>query len=431
MNRREFLQLGALVCASKLLAALPSQAQSPSPSASDWESVRRQFSLSKEYIHLGAMLVSSHPKPVQQAIERYQNNLNALPVTYLQGINRKNQQAARAAAGSYLGARADEIALTDSTTMGLGLVYGGLRLNSGDEILTSVHDYYVTHQSLRLAAARNKASIRMIRLYQQAASATRGEIIENLSKQIGPRTRVLALTWVHSGNGIKLPLREIADIVRHVNAKRPAGKRILFCVDGVHGLGVEDFSLESLGCDFFIAGCHKWLFGPRGTGIVWGKPDAWSATQATIPTFIDNASWGAWHQGNPPPLPTNATRMTPGGFKAFEHLWGIADAFEFHQQIGKARIASRTHQLAQQFKEGLAMMPHVTLHTPLAEEMSAGIVCFSVQGFTPQNVIRRLLENRVIATVTPYSVQYARVSPCIYNTPEELETVLRLLRKMG
>ena len=77
---------------------------------------------------------------------------------------------------------------------------------------------------------------------------------------ITPATRVLALTWVHSSTGLKLPLRAITDAVRRINAGRDEAGRVLVCVDGVHGFGIEDVVLSDLGCDFFMAGCHKWLF---------------------------------------------------------------------------------------------------------------------------------------------------------------------------
>ena len=43
----------------------------------------------------------------------------------------------------------------------------------------------------------------------------------------------------------------------------------------MHGFGVEDATMADLGCDVFVAGCHKWIFGPRGTGLVWAKKEAW------------------------------------------------------------------------------------------------------------------------------------------------------------
>ena len=174
---------------------------------------------------------------------------------------------------------------------------------------------------------------------------------------ITPSTRVLALTWVHSSTGLKLPLRAITQAVGELNAGRDEGARVLVCVDGVHGFGIEDVVLADLGCDFFMAGCHKWLFGPRGTGIVAGTQRAWASLLPTIPSFIDSGNWRAWSSGIDPEGPTTASRMSPGGYKAFEHLWALPKAFEFHQRIGKARVAERTHELGAQLKAGLRAIP--------------------------------------------------------------------------
>src|SRR5262249_51520403 len=161
---------------------------------------------------------------------------------------------------------------------------------------------------------------------------------------------------------------------------------VLLCIDGVHGLGVEDVRLEELGCDFFIAGCHKWLFGPRGTGLIWGHPRAWPVAHVMIPSF-SRQSYRSWLQGIPPPAARGGAMMTPGGFHSFEHRWALGEAFQFHQAIGKARIAARIHALNRQLKEGLAEMDHITLHTPVAENLSAGIVCFEVAGLSPEQVV--------------------------------------------
>ena len=61
---------------------------------------------------------------------------------------------------------------------------------------------------------------------------------------------------------------------------RPERERVLLCVDGVHGFGVEETSPAELGCDLFAAGCHKWLFGPRGTGLLWGRAGRLAAARA-------------------------------------------------------------------------------------------------------------------------------------------------------
>lgn len=397
----------------------------------DWEEVRRQFALSPKYIHMSALFIASHPKPVRDAIENYRRQLDANPVIYLQQENRRLTDRALSAAAQYLGVEnPDDIALTDSTTQGLGLVYNGLRLNPGDEVITSDQDYYATHEALRLASERKGIKVRQVSLYERIEKISEEQITARLVRAITPQTRALALTWVHSNTGLKLPLRQIAGVVKEINAKREQAEQILICVDAVHGFGVEDSDMADLGCDFFIAGCHKWLFGPRGTGLIWGSRRGWERVMPTVPSFLDNGTMEAWIRGKEVDGRTNGRRMSPGGFKAFEHQWALTEAFEFHRRIGKSHIAARTVELTRQLKEGLVKMPRVTLHTPIAEGLSSGIVCFSIREMSPFRAADRLRRRGLICTVTPYATRYVRLTPSIRNNPGEIERALREIRAL-
>lgn len=398
-----------------------------------WDDVRAQFRLSPDIIDLSALYISSHPRPVREAIERHRRGLDENPTVYLESeISRQHNRVMEAAAG-YLGGDPDQIALTDSTTMGLALVYQGFRLKPGQEFLVSDRNYYSTTESVRLAAARSGARVRYVSLYEDGASASvsAGQLVDSLLSGVNEATRVLAVTWVHSSTGVKLPIARIADRLSEINRERAPNEHVLLCVDAVHGFGVDDEEAAALGCDFYIAGCHKWLFGPRGTGIIWGSHHGWNAVEPSIPSFMDQSLWRAWMERREPSARTNGPRMSPGGFKPYEHQWAMAEAFEFHQKIGKANVAARTHELSRQLKEGLAGIPGVTLHTPMQEDLSSGIVCFEVRGHSPRAVVRRLRDRNIIATTTPYSPSYPRITPSIRNTPHEIETALRAIRELA
>src|SRR5690606_38018728 len=120
----------------------------------DWASVRQQFDLRADAVHLGALLLAAHPRAVRERIEEYRRGLDSDPVGYLSSNNGRRRRRTIAAAARYLGGQASEVALTDSTTMGLGIVYGGLVFDPEDEVLTTEHDYYVTHEALRMAMAK-------------------------------------------------------------------------------------------------------------------------------------------------------------------------------------------------------------------------------------------------------------------------------------
>jgi selenocysteine lyase/cysteine desulfurase len=368
------------------------------------------------------MLLTSHPRPVRDAIDRHRRGLDADSALYLRANEARLEDWARAAAARYLDAASDEVALTDSTTMGLGLVYGRLRLAPGDEVVTSVHDFYATHEALRLRQQLDGVKVTSVRLYDDPRSAAAERISDAVARALGPRTRAVALTWVHSSSGVKLPLRDIAAVVGRANRGRRARDRILLVVDGVHGFGVEDASPASLGVDVFVSGCHKWLFGPRGTGLVWATPEAWDRLAPTIPTF-DGSAYAAWLEGRPPTDTPPGRLNTPGGFHAFEHRWALPDAFALHDDLGgRAAVARATHALAARLKKGLAAIEGVQVKTPASEELSSGLVCAEIAGMRPEEIVDRLREeHRVIASVTPYATSYLRFGPSIANTEEDVD----------
>ena len=308
---------------------------------------------------------------------------------------------------------------TRSTTDGLGLLYGGLRLRAGQEVVTTTHDFYSTHEALRLRAERTGASIRRITLYKDPAAVSSERLVAAVRRGLGPRTRVLALTWVHSGTGVKLPLAEICAAVAEHNRARDRRDRVLVCVDAVHALGVEPEAVPALGCDFLVAGCHKWLFGPRGTGLVWGRRDAWAEVTGTVPAF-SGAAIGAWITGREP-AGNRSVLFEPGGFHAYEHRWALAEAFRFHLGLGKQAVADRTRALATRLKDGLAAIPAVRLVTPRDPDLSAGIVCLEVNGRNPGETLADLRRQNILASVTPYAQPYLRLGPSIATSEEDVD----------
>jgi selenocysteine lyase/cysteine desulfurase len=430
LDRRQFV---AALAGIPVLAAChrvqgPPAAAAARPPADEWERVRAEFALAPDWVHLAGFLLASHPTRVREAIERHRRALDDNPALYLEQKMSDAGPVLKPAA-AYMGVEPGEIALTDSTTMGLALLYGGLPLRAGDEVLTTEHDHYATHESLRLTALRSGAVLRKVALYTRASQATVEGMAHAIERAITPATRVVAITWVHSGTGVRTPVPAIADVVARANGGRSSEERILLCVDGVHGFGVEDVTMADLGCDFFVAGTHKWLFGPRGTCVIWGRAELWPLLRQTIP-HLGCAAYDAWMKGVTPP-PTTADMMTPGGFQSFEHRWALGEAFEFHRELGKAKIAARIHELNRQCKQGLAAMKHVTLHTPMGDATSAGIVTFEVAGLEPEAVVKRLHDKRIVASSTPYAVSYARLAAGVFNSAADVEVALREIRALA
>lgn len=440
ISRRRFLAttgLTLLAGGSPACRGLPrlGPGSAEAEASTGWDGVRRQFDLSPDYVHLSQFFIVSHPRPVREAIERHRHAIDDNPFLVVEhgmfGAEDNLGLRAQETAAQYVGGKPSDVALVDSTTMGLALVYHGLPLKPGQEVLTTTHDHYVHHESIRLAAEKAGASWRRVPLYARSDTVSVEETTGNLRCALQRNTRVVGLTWVHSSTGVKLPLRELGRVVADANRQRGERDRILLVVDGVHGFGNQDETVAEMGCDFFVAGTHKWIFAPRGTGIIWGRPEAWAMLRPTVPSFSARDSLQAWMDDRPGRGPITAASISPGGFKAYEHQWAMAEAFRFHQEIGRERIAGRIADLNDQCKEGLTKMPHVKLHTPRGRDQSAGIICFEVDGLTPRAVVERLLERKVIASSSPYKVSYARLAPSLVNNERDVDRALGAVRELA
>lgn len=374
----------------------PSELAVPDFDPADWESVRAQFPLDPSVSQFAAFVLSPHTAQVQAAIDFHRARLGFDTEQALLGGLEAEDQVLAAAAG-FAGGAPGQFALTDSTTMGLGVIYGGLPLTSRDEVLSTTHDFFSTEDALRLLSLRTGAKVRRVSLYDDPAAATVDEMVDRLVAGVTPRTRVVAITWVHSSTGVRTPVREIADAL-------PDG--VLLCVDGVHGFAAVDVDVSDLGCDFLSTGTHKWLFGPRGTGFVWGAN--WGPMTEIIPTFSPQTSGG---------------RLSPGGYHSFEHRWALSEAFAFQERIGRTAIVERTIVQATRLKEGLAGTG-VTLITPTDRAVSAGIVCIDVPGMPPQNAVLTLREQGIAASSTPYATSYLRLGPSIVTTPDQVDAAV-------
>lgn len=446
LGRREFVgaAVGATLVGGSMIAGVAGAQVGNKPvqddlvaalDPNDWASVRAQFKLSPEFVHISNFFLASNPKPVRDAMARHRQAFDENPYTYLEDnmFARPEDMVWRkvcATAADYTGGRAEDIALTTSTTQGLALVYNGLKLAPDQEILTTNHEWYTHDEAMRLAVVKWGGSVRRIDLYERPEDVSVDAIVGRIEAAIRPSTRILAMTWVHSGTGVRLPLKEIGALVARVNQDRAEADRIIYVIDGVHGFGCSEAQIASLGCDFFCAGTHKWILGPHGTGLVWAREGQWAQIMPTIPTIMAAEPANAWRQQRDPQGDTQAAWVSPGGFLAFENQWGVIEAFEFIKQIGRKRIADRVAELNGQLKEGLSKLPGVHLHTPQSAQFSAGIVCCDVKGRDPKEVVAKLKAQKIIASATPYRNSTVRFSAGIINTPQDIDRTLRVMRTL-
>ncbi|MCB2250903.1 aminotransferase class V-fold PLP-dependent enzyme [Pseudomonas chlororaphis] len=425
-DRRTFLKQAGLLAASlplgnAALGTLAQAAETPGSSAATdkWSRLRQLFDQDPDYLHFSNFLVTSHPRPVREAIERHRASIDRNPGLAMDWDLQetwKREAEVRKWAGRYLDAQPAQIALTGSTTEGLALIYGGIHVRPDQEILTTVHEHYSTEYSLDFRVKKQGTQVRKIQLFENAHTVSADEVLDSIKRSIRPNTRVLGMTWVQSGSGVKLPIGQIGQLVQELNRERAEADRILYVVDGVHGFGVEDLSFPDMHCDFFIAGTHKWLFGPRGTGIVCARSTELKDITPTVPTFSEDRDF--------------ATAMSPGGYHAFEHRWALDEAFKLHLELGKAEVQARIHGLNSYLKQRLRQHPQIELVTPLSSELSAGFTFFRVRGQDCDAVAAYLMQNRVVADAVDRDVgPVIRTAPGLLNDEAQIDRFMDLLAR--
>ena len=422
-DRRTFLKQAAILGAGLPLASALANAAEPAPAAplfkgaDKWRQLRELFPLDRDTAHFANFLITAHPRPVQQAIDYYRQEIDRNPAALMDWESQyewKREGEVRDWAARYLEVRPRQIALTGSTTEGLGMIYGGLQVAADQEILTTEHEHYSTHKTLAFRSQRQGTRVRKLRLFKNPWEISRDQVLTTIDQAIRPETRVLGMTWVHSGSGVKLPVSEIGDIVRRHNRDRDESRRILYVVDGVHGFGVDDMRFADFNCDYFISGTHKWMFGPRGTGIICAASEKLGPLTPTFATFSQDEDF--------------ATIMTPGGYHAFEHRWAAGKAFELHLQLGKAEVQARIHQLNDYLKERLLEHKQIQLVTPRSNEFSAGFTFFRIADRDPDAVAAWLCDNKVMVDAVSRDVgPVIRFAPGLLNNEQEIDRAMALL----
>ncbi|GAA2529403.1 aminotransferase class V-fold PLP-dependent enzyme [Pilimelia columellifera] len=375
--------------------------------AVDWAAVRAQFRLDPRKVHLSLFLLSSNPTPIRDRMARVAEQYDADPMLAYQGDDDAQSSVVR-----YLGGSGGESALCWNTTTAHGLVWGSLKIKPSQEILLTNFDHFVHHGSVDLCCNRSGARKRVISLFADPAKATADEIASRLKAEIKPNTRAVGTTWGHSSCGVRMPLAVMAKVVAEANRGRAEADRCLLIVDGVHALGAVDESPAASGVDVFLSGLHKWLFGPRGTGIVWYKS---GVGQNFYPQHHSYA--GGAHN--------------PGGFHASEARLALPTTIAWHDNIGRRNIAARITELSTRLKDGLSEIRGMRLRTPRDPAMSAGITCFEIDGMSNSSIVNGLQQRGLMASHATYSAQYARVGTACINTPEEIDKVIAAVRQLA
>lgn len=327
---------------------------------------------------------------------------------------------------SYLGCDADEIVFTRGTGEALATAANGLDLNAGDEVLTTTREHPASLSPWLLLARRRGIVVKQIDLPapltgpEQALGLFAGAITE--------RTKVLAFSHVQYADGALLPVKELVQLARQRN--------LISVVDGAQAVGMLDFQLRDLGCDFYGTSFHKWLGGSNSTGMLYVRRDMldriWPlqprGIDASPPVITPTQSLG--HVGAPLAL-HKLGNIVP---LAWPQLRGAEVALDFHKQVLRSRIEARIRELTIYARMRLQQLPGVELLTPGAPGLWAGILTFHVPGRLASDITLGLVRGHRVFTRElqwPGKTEGAvRVSLHAFNTHDEVDRLFNGLQQV-
>jgi len=203
------------------------------------------------------------PEPVLAVQRDLREQLEAEPVRFLTGELPARLEAARDAVARFLFAEPDGLAFVPNATTAINTVVQSLRFEPGDELLTDDHEYNATINALRAVADRDGARVVVARIPFPIERPE--EAFAAVLAAVTDRTRLAMVSHVTSTTALVLP---IAEIVAELDRRG-----IDTLVDGAHAPGMVPVDVEGLGAAYWTGNGHKWLCGPKGTGMLWVRAD--------------------------------------------------------------------------------------------------------------------------------------------------------------
>ena len=380
--------------------ALPEPPVNPAEE-SYWELVRAQFSFREERVPMNAANLCPSPRAVADRVEELTRDIDRDCSFNNRAKFRGLTEESRGAVAAQLGVDADEIALVRNTSEANNTINNGVPLRAGDEVVIWDQNHPTNNVAWDVRAARFGITVRRVSVPRHPASAQ--ALIDPFAAALTDRTRVLALTHVSNVSGIRLPVRELAEIAR--------GRGIHVHVDGAQSWGALDVDLRQLGCDSYTGSAHKWFMGPKEAGVLYVREDR-------IGEIWPNIVAPGWGSDADPDV-RGARKFESLGQRDDACLAAVATGAAFHAAIGAAAVEARVTELATTLKEGLAGLG-MTLVTPMDPELSGGVCIVEVPG-DRSAALRRLYEEHGIAGAGTGGL---RLCPHVYNTMAHVERAI-------
>ncbi len=406
LSRRDLLTLAMAMPAFRGLAraSLPVPGVGPiprAPAADDetaWERIANEFVI--DGIHLNTGTVGASPLSVLQATIQHMRAFERMI-----GQEAVDLPAFKLEIERFLGAWPGSVAIVRNTTEAMNIAAHGLSLEPGDEILSTTHEHIGGRCCWEMLAKRRGVVYRTFSPLLDPRDED--EQVRQWQAQVTSRTKVLSISHVHFSTGLIQPVQALVRWAR--------SRGIITVIDGAHPPGMLLNNLQAVDADFYATSTHKWLLGPKGTGLLIVRPDRMTTTWP----LVASGDWAA------------------DEIKRFEHVGtsndslvaGLRAAVAFQHDIGREAIELRARSLATGLDAELRTIPGITVVSPSRPAFRSAMVSFVMAGVSAEKLQGILGAARIrTRRIAEFGLEYLRLSTHIYVLPRDLDRTLGILR---
>ena len=364
-----------------------------------WATIQQAFSVTRGIINLNNGGVCPSPRIVTEAFVRYTWQQEDATAYTMWQILEPQSETIRTGLAELFGCDAEEIAITRGASESLETLLMGFNLKSGDEVLTSTQDYGRMLTTLRQREMREGLKLKLIKI--PIAPENVDDIASAFERAVTPRTKLILVSHQINLTGQILPVKKVCAMAR--------ARGIETVVDGAHSFAQFDFKRDDLGCDYFGTSLHKWLFAPKGTGMLYVRKDK-------IPKV--------W------PLMASEDRQK-NDIRKYEEIGthsaamrlAIGEAILFQNAIGGKRKEERLRYLSRYWMNNLKGIPKVGFNTSFDPAQSCAIANFKIDGVDPVALGGYLMSKHKIFTTPIVHEEFTgvRITPNVYTTLWELD----------
>ena len=371
----------------------------------DIEKIRTLFPVVKNKVFLNHAAQSPLPKPVADTMKRFVDDCSNFGTSPLEEFDLGKSLFAR-----LVGAKPEEIALVENTSVGLNIAANVLDYPPGSKVVTTDLEYpSVVYPWLRKSLGVKVHYVRNVD----------GKIpLEDFEKAVDDGTVAVVVSHVEYVNGFRNDLKALGEIAHRHGA--------VLIVDAIQSAGVIPIDVKRDNVDFLATACYKWLLGPAGAAYLYVRKElienleppfvGWASVKQEIFETVD--FWDIWSLR----LSETASRFEVGTPSAVSFV-GAAEAMKMLLNFRIENVERRVLELTDYLIERVKMLG-LRLQTPEEPQHRSGIVNFKID--KPKEVVERLRQKGIIVSARANGI---RVSPHFYNTKTEIDTLIDETRK--